>query len=90
MTDIKYTKSFIRKYRKLIRKNPKLLRKFSKRIDLFQDNIAHPSLHSHKLSGTLRNTFSFSITRDIRVIYYWEKSKAIFVDIGRHKEVYKA
>jgi mRNA interferase YafQ len=46
-------------------------------------------LRTHKLSGKLKDLWSFSIAYDIRVIFHFaDEQKAVFVDIGRHDEVY--
>lgn len=47
------------------------------------------SLRTHKLSGKLKDLWSFSLEYDLRVIFYFaEKDKVVFVDIGKHDEVY--
>jgi len=48
-------------------------------------------LRTHKLSGKLKNLWSFSIGYETRVVFYFTKDKpkkAIFVDIGTHNQVY--
>ena len=46
-------------------------------------------LKTHKLSGQLRELWSFSITYDIRVIFFFAgDDRAVFVDIGDHDAVY--
>ncbi len=47
------------------------------------------AVRTHKLSGNLKNYWSFSIEYDLRVIFYFEDDEtAVFVDLGNHKEVY--
>jgi mRNA-degrading endonuclease YafQ of YafQ-DinJ toxin-antitoxin module len=47
------------------------------------------SLTTHKLSGKLKNCWSFSVDYDARVLFYFtEDDKAVFVDFGSHDEVY--
>lgn len=89
MVDIVFTKGFITAFRKVVKKAPILERRVLKRIDLFADNPFHNSLHSHTLSGKMRKFLSFSITCNIRIIYYWENGKAILVTIGTHDDIYK-
>jgi len=86
MVVVKITTPFIKSYKKLpqIYKN-----RVKKKIKLFQNDPFHHSLHSHKLKGSFLNTFSFSVANDLRIIYYWKDERAVFVDIGTHKEVYK-
>ncbi len=46
-------------------------------------------LRTHKLSGKLKKLWSFTIEYDVRVIFYFvEKDKVIFIDIGKHDEIY--
>ena len=49
------------------------------------------SLKTHKLTGKLKDLWSFSIAYDIRVVFYFTKDKpkkAVFIDIGSHDDVY--
>lgn len=44
------------------------------------------SLKTHKLSGKLKELWSFSVDYDERILFYFtEDEKAVFVDIGSHK-----
>lgn len=46
-------------------------------------------LKTHKLSGKLKDLWSFTVDYDERVLFYFtEDEKAVFVDIGSHDEVY--
>jgi len=41
------------------------------------------------LSGKLKELGSFSVEYDVRVVFYFvSDSKAIFIGIGKHDEVY--
>lgn len=47
------------------------------------------SLKTHKLSGKLKDLWSFSLDYDERILFYFtEDQKAVFLDIGSHDEVY--
>ena len=86
---IKTHPKFDKNYEKRIRFNPKLDKRFSERISLFSQNPSHPTLDDHPLKGSKRFYRSFSITGDIRVVYYPISDKeAFFVDIGSHNQVY--
>ncbi|HOU47010.1 MAG TPA: type II toxin-antitoxin system YafQ family toxin [Chitinophagales bacterium] len=64
---------------------------FWTRLELFIANPFDAKLKTHKLSGKLKNLWSFSIEYDVRVIFYFNNDKpkkAVFVDIGNHDEVY--
>jgi len=58
-------------------------------METFINEPYHPQLRTHKLSGQLKNLWSFSIDYDIRVIFYFvDKQHVIFENIGTHDEVY--
>ena len=61
------------------------------RLELFINEPFAPQLKTHKLSGKLKDSWSFTVDYDLRVIFNFtddKPKKAIFVDIGTHKEVY--
>lgn len=71
------------------RKNPSLVKKIHKQLQLLSLDPKHPSLRLHKLSGNLKNFWSISITKNVRMIYQLKNDDhAYFVDIGTHDEVY--
>lgn len=73
----------------IYKKDKKLFSKIERQIILFETNPKHPSLRLHKLTGNLKNTWSISITKSIRMIYELKHDDlAYFVDIGTHDEVY--
>jgi len=75
---------------KIHKKDRKLADKIQNQIFLFESNPKHPSLRLHKLSGSLDNMWSLSITRPIRMLYrIINQNTAYFVDIGTHDEVYR-
>lgn len=64
---------------------------FWSRLEIFTIDPFSVKLKAHKLSGKLKGLWSFSIERDVRIVFYFTKDKppkAIFVDIGSHDEVY--
>ena len=74
----------------IYKKDKRLAEKIQQQILLFESNPRHPSLRLHKLSGTLDNMWSLSITMSIRMVYrLTNKETAYFVDIGTHDEVYR-
>lgn len=58
------------------------------KIILFKNNPFDPSLKTHKLHGKLRNQWSFTIKGQYRVVFIFEKTDVIFLDIGVH-DIYK-
>jgi len=55
---------------------------------MFTNNSKDPILRDHALGGKMKGFRSFSITGDIRVVYYISENIAYFVDIGSHNQVY--
>ena len=80
-----------KKFDKQFKKQPKNIRdEFQVRIDVFADDINSRILNIHKLSGKLKDLWSFNVSGDIRVIF--DKSKKdyiILVAIGSHSELYQ-
>ncbi|OGH64128.1 MAG: hypothetical protein A2821_02480 [Candidatus Magasanikbacteria bacterium RIFCSPHIGHO2_01_FULL_41_23] len=80
--EIIYLPIFCRLYKKC----PKNIQQsFKEREDIFRVDPFNSSLKTHKLNGSWNEHWSFSITRDYRVIFKIEKeNKYIFYKIGRH------
>ena len=89
MIEVTFSPTFQRVFRKRIKGNTDLQAKFWQKIEQFQQDPFQPTLRTHKLSGKIKNTWSFSIEYDARVIFYFtHDGKAVFIDIGTHDEVY--
>lgn len=85
---VSFSPSFRRAFKKIIRKHPDLEKKFYERTALFIANPFDERLRTHKLTGLLKDYWSFRIEYDIRVVFYFLDDKAEFVDIGTHEDVY--
>ncbi|HKG67584.1 MAG TPA: type II toxin-antitoxin system mRNA interferase toxin, RelE/StbE family, partial [Segetibacter sp.] len=89
MTTINFSHHFRSSLKRLARKQPEVMAAVIEKILLFNHNTNHPSLKLHKLSGTLKDHWSFSIEYDLRIIFrYTNDSNILFIDIGNHNEVY--
>ena len=89
MIQIELHHSFVKSFDKRIKSNPKLVTKTQKRIELFKNNPANQILKDHQLIGPKHNFRAFSITGDIRIVYYQKSDKfVVFLDIGSHNQVY--
>ncbi|HBW57218.1 MAG TPA: type II toxin-antitoxin system mRNA interferase toxin, RelE/StbE family [Oscillatoriales bacterium UBA8482] len=87
--EVSFSSSFKRAFKKRIKGNTNLEEKFWQKLEQFTVDPYDPSLKTHKLSGKLKEFWSFSVDDDERVLFYFtEDEKAIFVDIGSHDEVY--
>lgn len=87
--DIRLDGKLRKELRIINKKNPKLARQIQKQLKLFKENPKHKSLRVHKLSGELKNMWSISITKAIRMVYLLDGNEAYFYDIGTHGEVYR-
>ena len=89
MIEIAFSSSFKRAFKKKVAENKNLETQFWERVELFKNNPFDPKLKTHRLSGKLKDLWSFSIEYDLRVVFYFAgDQRAVFVDIGSHKEVY--
>ena len=86
---IEYDQKFVDHFIHRIQTDPKTFKRALKMIELFSQNPGSIKLKDHQLIGKLNNLRSFSITKDIRVIYQvsWP-NQVIFIDIGTHQQVY--
>lgn len=80
---ILYTSHFRRSLRKYVGKNQR--RAVDKKVAIFQQNCFDPRLKNHKLKGTLRNYWAFSVTHSLRIFFeFLEDEAVLFLDIGSH------
>ena len=83
-----YYKQFRNHLKERIKPDPHLFDRFNERVRLFAQDPTDPVLEDHELARDKENYRAFSITSDIRVIYYKGKNFIYFTDIGTHKQVY--
>ena len=89
MTTINFSIHFRSSLKKLARKQPETIAVIVEKILLFSNNSNHPSLRLHKLSGTLKDHWAFTVEYDLRIIFrYTPDGNILFVDIGSHAQVY--
>ncbi|MEA5536221.1 type II toxin-antitoxin system mRNA interferase toxin, RelE/StbE family [Crocosphaera sp. XPORK-15E] len=89
MPEISFSDSFKRAFKKRIQGNENLEKKFRVKLEQFRDNPFDITLKTHKLSGKLKDLWSFSLEYDQRVLFYFtDDGKVVFVDIGNHDQVY--
>lgn len=88
MKSIKFSPDVYEKFRVIRTKNPQLYKKILKQIRLFKENPRHKSLRLHKVTREVRNSWSISIDKSLRLIYT-EQDFIYFFDLGTHDEVYR-
>ena len=87
--EVSFSSAFKRAFKKQIKGNTDLEERFWQKLEQFTLDPYEPSLKTHKLSGKLKDFWSFSVEYDQRVLFYFtEDEKAVFVDIGSHDQVY--
>lgn len=87
--EVSFSSPFKRAFKKRIKGNTDLEVRFWQKVEQFTLDPFDPSSKTHKLSGKLKEFWSFSVDYDARVLFYFtEVEKAVFVDIGSHDEVY--
>ena len=88
---VAFSDSFKKAFAKRIKKSTEIEQGFWDKLEFFVRDPFHSQLKTHKLSGKLKDLWSFSVEYDLRVVFYFTKDKpkkAVFVDIGTHDEVY--
>ena len=86
---VSYSPSFKRDYKKWIKQNPSKEKLLKNTIELFILDPFHPLLKTHKLKGSLKECFAFTVEYDLRIIFYFEdESHATFIALGSHDQVY--
>ncbi|MDA1316866.1 MAG: type II toxin-antitoxin system mRNA interferase toxin, RelE/StbE family [bacterium] len=88
MKEIELDSGVVKSIKKVRSSNLPLYKKIKKQLSLFQQNPQHPSLRTHKLTGDLKDSWSISIDRNHRMLYYDGVTFRFFL-FGTHDEVYK-
>mgnify|MGYP001613691915 CR=1 FL=1 len=87
MIEVHFKPSFIRQMNKL---EANLVDEAVEKIALFKDVRNHKALKVHKLKGHLKNTHSFWVNYQVRIVFEYEsQNEAVLLMIGDH-DVYKA
>lgn len=81
---IEFHQNFIKDFKRRYSSHPKIKRKFFQRVALFEKDPSHPLLKDHALSGKKLGLRAFSVTGDIRVVYFVKNNTAFFLDIETH------
>ena len=88
--EVSFSSSFKKAFKKRV-KSTEFESDFWLRLELFTNDPFDIKLKTHKLSGKLKDLWSFTLDYDLRIVFYFTKDKpkkAVFVDIGAHDEVY--
>lgn len=64
-------------------------KKIKRKLTLFFANPFNPQLKTHKLTGELKNYWSFSVNYNVRILFEFINKESVgLIDIGTH-EIYK-
>ncbi len=87
---IVFDASFERKFKNYKKKlSKKELNRLKERLIIFKNNPFNPKLKTHKLKGSLKEYWVFSISYSDRIILrFLNKEKVFFIDVGDHS-IYK-
>lgn len=83
---IYYTDKFLKSYKKI----PKQIKlAIEEKEQIFRLNPFDNRLKTHKLKGKLKDSYSFSVSYNWRIVFHFENNDRIVLDsVGTH-EVYK-
>ena len=86
ITTVHYTSDFQKSYKSL---PTHLQRLVDKKDALFRTHAFHPSLETHKLSGPLEPSWSFSVNKKYRVLFRFINDHSVMCyDVGTH-DIYR-
>lgn len=87
MIKIVYTNHFLKSSKNL----PLAIQnKLATKLEILQKNPFYPLLHTKPLTGSLSGFYSFRITRDWRVIFYFLDPKTIkLTEVAHRKDIYR-
>ena len=89
MIKVSYSPSFKRSYKRKVVPGSEREARFRSKTGVFMNDPFDSALRTHKLSGKLKEYWSFSVEYDLRGIFYFaDAENAVFVDLGTHMEVY--
>lgn len=83
---ILYSPRFAKEYKKLPLKIKILA---EDKEGTFRNNPFDPSLKTHKLSGKLKDFYSFSINYQYRIVFHFQEGEKIVFDIIGTHEIYR-
>lgn len=75
--EVSFSSTFKRAFKKRIQGNADLEPRFWQKLEQFTVDPFAPSLRTHKLSGKLKEFWSFSVDYDERVLFYFRKTKSL-------------
>ena len=85
--EIVYTSDFLKTAKKL---SEDIQGKLARQVEALKQNPFHSVLHTKPLAGQLAGFYSFRITRDWRVIFYFLNEFSVkLIRVGHRKDIYR-
>lgn len=94
MRELVLTPKFERAFRRLVRKTPSLQPQIEQTLRWMAEDLSHPRLKTHHLSGQLAGLHACSAAYDCRIVFFKQRNPKtgaeilLLVNIGSHEEVY--
>lgn len=86
------SKAFTRDAKRFLKKSPQSAENVKMILSLLETDAFQPQLKTHKLKGSLKNSWACSVAYDLRIVFEivrFENEDAILLQtIGTHDEVY--
>lgn len=89
MKILKFSPDLLRKLKEIKSIDLKLFNKIQKKLEFFQSDPRHPSLRLHKVTRDIKDVWSISISKSVRMLYTESEEDLYFFEIGTHDEVYR-
>lgn len=71
-----------------MQRNASLDSEYEATLTILSEDPFHPALHTHPLSGELKDRYACSVTYKIRIVFRLYENIIHLLDIGNHDEVY--
>ena len=84
--EIRTASHFDKNLAKKINRNPQLKNSIRKQVNLLKENLRHPSLKLHKLSGKRAHEYSFWVEGNLRITFILIDKVILFTDVITHDE----
>ncbi len=87
MKTITWAPEFYRQYRQRVARNEKLKVDFWDAVAVFE--VDRAAVFDHELEASMVGKRAFSVAADCRVVYVENEEEIVFLEVGRHIQVYR-
>ena len=82
------TEAFDRKLIRFVKRHPELAEKVQEILRLLENDVRYPSLKTHKLHGSMSDSYGCNINHQYRVVFSYNENFVYLESIGSHDDVY--